>query len=108
MWVVGNEYLQKAQPWSVLKKDEAKAKTIIRFSFHLINLYCLISEPFIPDSCDKIRKNFGFRKNTEWPKGLKKIFDSITDESELDSPNILFPKITDSEKESFQEKFSGS
>ncbi len=108
MWVVGNEYLQKAQPWSVLKKDEAKAKTIIRFSFHLINLYCLISEPFIPDSCDKIRKNFGFRKNTEWPKGLKKIFDSITDENELDSPNILFPKITDSEKESFQEKFSGS
>ncbi len=108
MWVVGNEYLQKAQPWSVLKKDEAKAKTIIRFSFHLINLYCLISEPFIPDSCDKIRKNFGFRKNTEWPKGLKKIFDSITDENELDSPNILFPKITDSEKENFQEKFSGS
>ena len=38
----------------------------------------------------------------------KKIFDSITDENELDSPNILFPKITDSEKENFQEKFSGS
>ena len=108
IWVVGNEYLQKAQPWSILKKDETKAKMIIRFSFHLINLYSLISEPFIPDSCEKIRKNFGFRKNTEWPKGLKKIFDSITDESELDSPNILFPKITDSEKESFQEKFSGS
>ena len=27
MWVVGNEYLQKAQPWSILKKDENKAKS---------------------------------------------------------------------------------
>ena len=108
MWVVGNEYLQKAQPWSILKKDEAKAKTIIRFSFHLINLYCLISEPFIPDSCEKIRKNFGLQKKTEWPKRLGKIFDNLTDENEMNSPNILFPKITDSEKESFQEKFSGS
>ena len=108
MWVVGNEYLQKAQPWSILKEDEAKAKTIIRFSFHLINLYCLISEPFIPDSCEKIRKNFGLQKKTEWPERLGKIFDNLTDENEMNSPNILFPKITDSEKESFQEKFSGS
>ena len=108
MWVVGNEYLQKAQPWSILKKDETKAKMIIRFSFHLINLYCLISEPFIPDSCEKIRKNFGLQKKTEWPERLGKIFDNLTDENEMNSPNILFPKITDSEKESFQEKFSGS
>ena len=108
MWVVGNEYLQKAQPWSILKKDETKAKMIIRFSFHLINLYCLISEPFIPDSCEKIRKNFGLQKKIEWPERLGKIFDNLTDENEMNSPNILFPKITDSEKESFQEKFSGS
>ena len=108
MWVVGNEYLQKAQPWSILKKDETKAKMIIRFSFHLINLYCLISEPYIPDSCEKIRKNFGLQKKTEWPERLEKIFDYLTDENEMNSANILFPKITDSEKESFQEKFSGS
>ena len=108
MWVVGNEYLQKAQPWSILKKDETKAKMIIRFSFHLINLYCLISEPFIPDSCEKIRENFGLQKKTEWPERLEKVFDSLTDENEMNSPNILFPKITDTEKESFQEKFSGS
>ncbi len=108
IWVVGNEYLQKAQPWSILKTDETKAKMIIRFSFHLINLYCLISEPFIPDSCEKIRKNFGLQKKTEWPERLGKIFDNLTDENEMHSPNIIFPKITDSEKEDFKEKFSGS
>ena len=108
MWVVGNEYLQKAQPWSILKKDETKAKMIIRFSFHLINLYSLISEPFIPDSCHKIREHFGLPKKTEWPEVLKKNFDNLTDENDMKFPNILFPKITDSEKENYQEKYSGS
>ena len=74
MWVVGNEYLQKAQPWSILKKDETKAKMIIRFSFHLINLYSLISEPFIPDSCEKIRKNFGFAKKNRVARKTRKSF----------------------------------
>ena len=81
---------------------------IIRFSFHLINLYCFISEPFIPDTCEKIRKNFRLPKKTKWPDGLKKIFDDLTDENEMSAPNILFPKITDSEKENFQKQFSGS
>ena len=108
MWMVGNEYLQKAEPWSILKKDETKAKMIIRFSFHLINLYCFISEPFIPDTCEKIRKNFKLPKKTKWPEGLKKIYDNLTDENEMSAPNILFPKITDSEKENFQKQFSGS
>ena len=51
---------------------------------------------------------FGLQKKIEWPKALEKIFDDLCDENEINSPNILFPKITDSEKESFQEKFSGS
>ena len=64
---------------------------IIRFSFHLINLYSLISEPFIPDSCEKIRKNFGLQKNRVARK-TRKVFDNLTDENEMHSPNILFPK----------------
>ena len=108
MWVVGNEYLQKAQPWAILKKDETKAKMIIRFSFHLINFYSLISEPFIPGSCEKIRDHFGFPKKLEWPEGLKKIFDNLNDEKDINLPNILFPKITDEEKVNFHKKYSGS
>ena len=108
IWVIGNEYLQKAQPWSILKKDENKAKMIIRFSFHLIDLYSLISEPFIPASCEKIRKHFGFSKKSEWPGEFKKFFDSLTDENDINPPDILFSKITDTEKENFQKKYSGS
>ncbi len=108
MWVVGNEYLQKAQPWSVMKQDENKAKMIIRFSFHLISIYSMISEPFIPGSCEKIRKQFGLPKKSKWPERLKKSFDDLTDENNINDPNILFPKITDTEKDNFQEKYSGS
>ena len=88
MWVVGNEYLQKAQPWSILKKDETKAKMIIRFSFHLINLYSLISEPFIPDSCEKLERILDCKNRVA--RKTRKVFDNLTDENEMHSPNIYF------------------
>ena len=43
----------------LLSGDKGSGKFTL--SFHLINLYCLISEPFIQDSCEKIRNNFGWR-----------------------------------------------
>ena len=48
IWVIGNEYLQKSQPWAIFKNEENKTRMIIRFSFNLIYFYSLISEPFIP------------------------------------------------------------
>ena len=35
MWVVGNEYLQKAQPWSILKKYENQGKNDNKIFFSL-------------------------------------------------------------------------
>ncbi len=108
MWVIGNEYLQKAEPWAILKRDEPKTKMIIRFSFHLIHFYSLISEPFIPHSCQKIRTHFGFPEKTKWPLKLTDFFDNLSYDYDIKTPEILFPKISDAEKEKYQEKYSGS
>ena len=43
-----------------------------------------------------------------WPEGLKNSFDNLTNKKDITLPDILFPKITDSEKEIFQDKYSGS
>ena len=56
----------------------------------------------------KLERILDCKKKTEWPERLEKVFDNLTDENDMHSPNILFPKITDSEKEGFKEKFSGS
>ena len=107
IWVIGNEYLQKAQPWSIFKNDENQTRMIIRFSFNLIYFYSFISEPFIPCACDKIRKHFGFTKISKWPKNLNFFLENITYINDITPPEILFPKITDHEKEVFREKYSG-
>ena len=108
IWVIGNEYLQKAQPWAIFKYDENKTRMIIRFSFNLIYFYSLISEPFIPSACNTIRKNFGFNKKSKWPENLNFFFENTNYEKNITPPDILFPKIADQEKEFFKEKYSGS
>ena len=50
IWVVGNEYLQSAAPWSAVKTDPARAGVIVRLSLNLIRVYAILSRPFIPDA----------------------------------------------------------
>ena len=50
LWVLGNEYLQSAAPWSVYKEDPDRAAAIVRLALNLVRLYAVISAPFIPDA----------------------------------------------------------
>ena len=52
IWVVGNEYLQSAAPWTAIRTDPARAAAITRFSLNLIRLYAVLSRPFLPDAAD--------------------------------------------------------
>ena len=52
LWVVGNEYLQSAAPWTAIKTDPDRAAAITRFAFNLIRLYAVLSRPFLPDASD--------------------------------------------------------
>ena len=55
IWSVGNEYLQRTQPWMAIKTNEAKAAKIVRFGFNLMLFFSEISEPFIPETTIKIK-----------------------------------------------------
>ena len=59
IWSIGNEYLQRTQPWMVIKTDEAKAAKIVRFGFNLMLFFSEISEPFIPETTIKIKNCLG-------------------------------------------------
>ena len=107
IWVIGNEYLQEAAPWSVFKENPEKSKMIIRFALNLINFYSLISEPFIPGTCKKIQSHFQFTKLNELPENLSLFLDTLSNDHEISVPKILFPKITDEELSKYQQNFSG-
>jgi methionyl-tRNA synthetase len=111
LWVLGNEYLQSAAPWSVIKTDEAQARAIIALAMNLTRLYAVLSRPFIPDAADRIMAALGCDDWT-WPDASST--DSLAaDLARLPAgqpftvPDNLFQKITDEARTDWQTRFAG-
>ena len=107
LWVLGNEYLQSAAPWSVFKEDPDRAAAQIRLALNLIRVYAVLSAPFIPDAAAKMLSAMN-TLDTDWPKDIKDALGSLPDGHEFTVPDVLFAKISDEDRESWQEKFSGT
>ena len=107
IWACGNEYLQSAEPWSTFKSDPEASAMQIRLSFNLIKLYGVLSAPFIPDAAEKIFKALNL-SNENWPNNISEALDSIPENAAFEVPEVMFTKITDEQRESWKEKFSGN
>ena len=107
IWVLGNEYLQKAEPWKHFKNDENKTSMIVRFGFNILALYSHISEPFIPSTSEKILECLNLRKDLYWPNKDRPWHEVIKKGHQFKVPENLFKKITNEEIESYKLRFSG-
>ena len=54
IWVEGNNYFARNEPWKVIKTDKARASVILRTAINLIYIYAELSKLIIPDSAAKI------------------------------------------------------
>ncbi|MEM9099496.1 MAG: methionine--tRNA ligase [Pseudomonadota bacterium] len=109
IWVAGNEYLQEAAPWAVIKEDEQRAAAIIRFSLNLIRLYAILSRPFIPDASDAILRSLGLEDHAlAWPVDPIKTFNMLPKGHAFEVPQNLFAKITDEAREEMAARFAGA
>ena len=108
IWVTGNEYLQEAAPWAVIKEDPERAAAIIRFSLNLIRLYAILSRPFIPDASDAMLKSLGLEDHAlAWPTDPIKTFNMLPVGHKFEVPENLFAKITDEAREEMSARFAG-
>ena len=106
LWVAGNEYLQAAAPWTVVKTDPDAAAAIIRLAMNLIRLYAIISRPFIPDASASMMQAVGSTDLT-WPEDVARCLDALPAGHAFTVPENLFRKITDEERADWQQRFSG-
>jgi methionyl-tRNA synthetase len=106
IWVVGNEYLQAAAPWSAVKTDPARAEAIVRLSLNLIRVYAILSRPFIPDVATAMMAAMGSDDWT-WPDHLAEALRALPPGHAFTVPENLFRKITDEERADWQQRFSG-
>jgi methionyl-tRNA synthetase len=106
IWVVGNEYLQSAAPWTVVKTDPEKAQAMIRLAINLIRIYAILSQPFIPDASATMMQALGCTDWT-WPSDVSEAIRALAPGQPFAVPENLFRKITDEERVDWQTRFAG-
>ncbi len=106
IWVIGNEYLQAAAPWSVVKTDPERAQAMIRLSLNLIRVYAVLSQPFIPDAAAAMMQAMG-SDDWAWPEDVATAMTSLPAGHAFSVPENLFRKITDEERAEWQGRFAG-
>ncbi len=107
IWVAGNEYLQAAAPWSAIKTDPEAAAASIRLSLNLIRLYAVLSSPFIPDASADLLAAMNTTDDS-WPTDVTAALQTLPAGHAFTVPEVSFAKITDAQREEWQEKFAGT
>ncbi|SLN56703.1 Methionine--tRNA ligase [Pseudoruegeria aquimaris] len=106
IWVLGNEYLQSAEPWARFKTDPEAAAAIVRLSLNLIRLYAILSAPFIPDAAAKMLEAMK-TEEASWPGPIAEALDALPAGHGFTVPDVMFRKISDEEREDWQTRFAG-
>ncbi|MDR3509485.1 MAG: methionine--tRNA ligase [Caulobacteraceae bacterium] len=109
LWVLGNEYLQEAAPWTAIKTDRERAAVIVRTALNLVSLFGRISAPVIPFAAEKIAEGLGEAYPGAWPTT-----DVVAELSRLEpgravhAPEVLFRKIEEEQIVEWTERFGGA
>jgi methionyl-tRNA synthetase len=109
IWVGGNEYLQKAEPWMRIKADPVAAGVSIRFALNLALVFAALAQPFIPDAAAKIAQAFlNSNKSFPWPNRLADCLAQLTPGTPIGVPDVLFAKIEDEQIADWAKRFGGA
>jgi len=106
IWVLGNEYLQSAAPWSTIKEDPVTAAMQVRMGLNLIALYASLSAPFIPFTASALAE--AVNSTPGWPDDVSAALNALPPGHAFTVPENLFRKITDEERAEWQQKFAGT
>jgi len=108
IWVLGNEYLTEAAPWTAIKTDPERAAAIVRTGINLVALFARISAPFIPFAAEKISEAVGEAYPAAWPSA-----DAAAELGRVEAgrpvraPEVLFRKLEDAQIEEWKAEFAG-
>ncbi len=109
IWVLGNEYLTAAAPWTRIKTDRERAAVSVRMGLNLVHLFAHLSWPFIPQSAIKIHEAVMVPLgNPRWPdEPMAEFLDGLAAGQPIHPPEVLFAKITDEQITEWETRFGG-
>lgn len=106
IWVLGNEYLQSAAPWTTIKTDTDRAAMQTRLGLNLIRFYAVLSQPFIPDAAAALLNAMG-SAGADWPADAAAALAALPPGHGFAVPEVTFAKITDEQRADWQTRFAG-
>ncbi len=109
IWVIGNEYLTEAAPWTALKTDPERAAVIVRTGLNLVALFAAISQPITPFAAATIAGSVGLVTPMDWPStdGEAEL-NRLAPGTEITVPEVMFRKIDDAQVAEWTERFGGT
>lgn len=107
LWVLGNEYLQAAAPWTAIKTDPGQAALGVRVGLNLCALYAAIAAPFTPNAAATIMAALGLTADAlAWPDPERgDLLDRLAVGADFTPPDVLFRKIEDADVLAWGERF---
>ncbi|MBL8530992.1 MAG: methionine--tRNA ligase, partial [Hyphomonadaceae bacterium] len=107
IWVAGNEYLQRAAPWTALKTDRDAAAVGVRMGLNAAALFAVLAQPFIPDAAKAVLDALGVAEEKRvWPApGARGLWELLPAGHAISAPDVLFKKVEDADVEAWAERF---
>ena len=106
LWVLGNQYLTEAAPWTAVKTDRDRAAISVRMGLNLVALFARVSRPFIPFTCEVVAKAVGESQDAPWPDPAVAL-DLLPTGREVRAPDVLFRKVEAEQVEAWRARFGG-
>lgn len=100
---LGNQYLQEAEPWTLLKSDPEQCATICYVAVNLVYLISNVFEPFMPGFADKVCYQLNF-DHGKIPDTFEEV---IPAGHKINKILPIFKKIEPEEIKAYREKFGG-
>ena len=109
LWVLGNQYLQEAAPWTAIKTDPERAAVIVRTGLNLVALFSRVCGPILPFTAGKIAEAVGEAYPGAWPStDAKAELSRLEPGRPLTVPAVLFVKVEDAQVAEWAERFGGA
>ena len=106
-WVLGNEYLQVAAPWTALKTDRDRAAVGVRTGLNLVALFARLAAPILPFTAPKIAASVGV-EDLSWPGADEDLLNRLPVGGKVEAQGVLFAKIEDTQVAEWSERFGGA
>jgi methionyl-tRNA synthetase len=110
IWVIGNEYVTRAAPWTHFKTDRAKAAVGVRMGLNLVHLFGHLAWPVMPAFARKIHEAIQDAPEIiSWPgEPMSDYLSQLESGAPVKAPDVLFAKITEEQVAEWTARFGGA